>query len=114
MQGPKKTTVSCLIDMTKAFDTASLSSLYTVLEGIDCPPVLLQLVISFHEDRNAVIQFDGNTSDSVKVVLDVKQGCVLGPTLFAINVAALLHHTFGSNENGVYLRTRFDGPFFSI
>ena len=48
--------------LTKVFDTVSRKSLHKVLEKIGCPPLLLQLIISFHEDTIACIQFDRNTS----------------------------------------------------
>ena len=54
----------------------------------------MQLIISLHEDMNACIQFDGNTSESFKARSGVKQGCVLAPTLFAIYFAALLQYAF--------------------
>ena len=38
------------VDLTKAFDTVSRSGLYMVLEKIGCPPTLLQLIISFHNN----------------------------------------------------------------
>ena len=101
-------------DLMKAFDTVSWSPLYKVLECIGCLPVLLQLEISFHEDMNICIQFDGNTSDSLKVRCGAKQGCILAPILFAIYVAALLHHAFGGIEKGIYLYTRFDGSLSDV
>ena len=60
------------------------------------------------------IQFNGNTSEPFKVRSGVKQGCVLAPTLFAIFFAALLQHAFGGNEDGIYLRPRFDGSLFNL
>ena len=53
------------IQLTKAFDTESWSSLCKVLECIDCPSVLLQRVMSFHVDMNAYIQFDGSPSSAI-------------------------------------------------
>ena len=63
---------------------------------------------------NACIQSDGSTSESFKVRSFVKQGCVLAPTLFAIQFAALLQHTFDGNEDGIYPRTRVDGSVFNL
>ena len=39
------------VDLTKAFDTVSRKSIYNVLERIGCPPILLQLIISFLRGR---------------------------------------------------------------
>ena len=72
----------------------------------------LQLALYFH-DMNACIQSDGNTSESFKVRSAVKQGRVLGPTLFAIYIDAL-QHAFGENDDGIYLRTRFNRSLFNL
>ena len=102
------------VDLTKAFDTVSRPSLYKVLKRIGCPPTLLQLIISFHEDMTACIQYEGNISDRFDVKSGVKQGCVLAPTLFGIYFAALLHHAFKDSQDGVFIRTRSDGSMFNI
>ena len=44
----------------------------------------------------------------------VKQGFVLVPTLFAIYFVALLQHALNGYEDGIYLRTRFDGSLFNL
>ena len=80
------------VDLTKAFDKVSRSGLYMVLHKIGCPPTLLELIVSFHDDMKATVQFDGSTSDSFCIRSGVKQGCVLAPTLFGIYFAALLHY----------------------
>ena len=74
----------------------------------------MQLIASFHEVMKSCIQFDGNTSESFKVRSGVKQGFVLAPTLFAIYFAAVLQHAFDGSEDGIYLRTRFDGSLFNL
>ena len=102
------------IDLTKAFDTVSRAALYKVLKSIGCPPILLNLVVSFHEDMEAKIQYDGRQSRSFHVRTGVKQGCVLAPTLFGIYFAALLRHAFEHSSNGIYVRTRTDGSLFNI
>ena len=102
------------VDLTKAFDTVCRSALYKVLKSIGCPPKLLQLVISFHEDMKACIQFDGSTSDCFDVRNGVKQGCVLAPTLFSIYFSVLLRCAFGGNQDGVYIRSRADGSLFNL
>ena len=81
---------------------------------IRCPRIILQLIISFHDDMNACIQFNRNASGSFKVTSGVKQGCVLAPTLFAIYFAALLHHALDGNEDGIYLINRFDSSLFNL
>ncbi|XP_037296657.1 uncharacterized protein LOC119189933 [Manduca sexta] len=42
------------VDLNKAFDTVSREGLYTALEKMGCPPKLLSLIKSFHQDMNDV------------------------------------------------------------
>nr|KAG5709927.1 hypothetical protein BaRGS_029969 [Batillaria attramentaria] len=78
------------IDLTKAFDLVSRSGLFSLLQKIGCPPRLLQMVKSFHEDMHSTGYFSGGTSDAFPVSSGVKQGCVLAPTLFGIFFSMLL------------------------
>ncbi|KAI8514516.1 hypothetical protein Bbelb_071070 [Branchiostoma belcheri] len=102
------------VDLTKAFDTVCRPALYKVLKSVGCPPKLLQLVVSFHEDMKACVQFDGATSDFFDIMNGVKQGCVMAPTLFSIYFAVLLRYAFKGNQDGVYIRSRTDGSLFNL
>ena len=102
------------VDLTKAFDTVSRSGLFMVLEKIGCPPTLLQLIRSFHEDMEATVQFDGSTSNSFDIKSGVKQGCVLAPTLFGIFFAVLLKVAFKDSPGDVFLHWRSDGSLFNL
>ncbi|KAI8496709.1 hypothetical protein Bbelb_253640 [Branchiostoma belcheri] len=102
------------VDLTKAFDTVCRPALYKVLKSVGCQPKLLQLVVSFHEDMKACVQFDGATSDFFDMKNGVKQGCVMAPTLFSIYFAVLLRYAFKGNQDGVYIRSRTDGSLFNL
>jgi len=102
------------IDLTKAFDLVSRDGLFKILPKIGCPPRLLSIIKSFHENMKGTVVFDGSTSDAFKIKNGVKQGCVLAPTLFGIFFAVLLKHAFGSATEGIYLRTRGDGKLFNL
>ena len=104
----------CFVDLTKAFDTVSRSGLYSVLRRIGCPPTLLKLIISFHSEMTATVQFDGSTSEEFPIKCGVKQGCVLAPTLFGIYFSALLDYAFRDCPGDVYLNTRSDGSLFNL
>ena len=102
------------IDLTKAFDLVSREGLFKILPKIGCPPRLLSIIRSFHDDMKGTVVFDGSTSDAFDILSGVKQGCVLAPTLFGIFFAVLLKHAFGSATEGIYLRTRSDGKLFNL
>lgn len=110
------------VDLTKAFDMVSRDGLYAILEKIGCPPTLLSLVRSLHDDMQGAVQFEGSVSENFEIRAGVKQGCVLAPTLFGIFFSALLNFAFGGldtdsgddDEDGVHLRTRSDGKLFNL
>ena len=72
------------IDLTKAFDLVSRDGLFKILTKISCPPTLLSIVKSFHDDMKGTVLYDGATSDPFTILSGMKQGCVLAPTLFGI------------------------------
>ncbi|CAH1247554.1 SSTR2 [Branchiostoma lanceolatum] len=102
------------VDLTKAFDLVSRSGLFRLLERIGCPPKLLNIIRSFHDNMRSTVSFEGNTSESFPVLSGVKQGCVLAPTLFGIFFSLLLSYAFRSSDDGVYIHTRHDGKLFNL
>lgn len=102
------------IDLTKAFDLVSREGLFALLERIGCPPTLLKIIVSFHENMQASVFYDGSLSNSFPIKSGVKQGCVLAPTLFGIFFSMLLQHAFISTNDGVFLRTRSSGKLFNL
>ena len=49
-----------------------------------------------------IVKFDGNLSEPFNICNDVKQGCVLAPTLFGIFFSILLNHAFGDVNEGIF------------
>ena len=92
----------------------SRSGLFKILQKIGCPPKLLAIITSFHQDMLSTVCFDGATSNAFPVSSGVKQGCVLAPTLFGIFFSMLLQYAFVDCTEGVYVRTRSDGKLFNI
>ena len=102
------------VDLIKAFDLVSRSWLFKILQKIGCPPKLLAIITSFHQDMQSTICFDGATSNAFAVSSGVKQYRVLAPTLFGIFFSMLLQYAFVDCTEGVYVRTRSDGKLFNI
>src|ERR1700761_6271952 len=91
------------------FDTVSRHGLYRLLQHIGCPPKLLAMVMSFHEDMYGQLLFDGNLSDRFQIRRGVKQGCTLAPTLFGIGMfSLLLECAFNGDAEGIFLYSRAD------
>ena len=102
------------IDLTKAFDLVSRKGLFQLLKKIGCPPQLLNIIISFHENTQGVVSYGGEVSESFAIQSGVKQGCVLAPTLFGIFFSMLLDFSFRHSLQGVHLLTRSDGRLFNL
>ena len=102
------------VDLIKAFDLVSRSGLFKILQKIGCPPELLAIITSFHQDTQSTVCFDGATSDDLPVSSGVKQGCILAPTLFGIFFSMLLRYAFADCREDVYVRMRSDGKLFNI
>ena len=62
----------------------------------------------------ARVQNDGEISDPFPVTNDVKQGCVLVPTLFSMMFSAMLTAAFQDGDNGIPIRYRFEGKLFNL
>ena len=91
------------IDLTKSFDLVSRDGLFKIQAKTGCPPTILSIVKSFHDNMKGTVLYDSATSDPFKILSGVKQGCVLAPTLFGIFFATLLRHAFGKSTEGIYL-----------
>ena len=102
------------VDLTKAFDLVSRSGLFSLLKRIGCPPKLLSLIESYHNNMQGTISFNGGNSQPFKICSGVKQGCVLAPTLFGIFFSLLLQEAFQSTTEGVLLHTRHDGKLLNL
>ena len=59
-----------------------------------CPPNFIEMVRQFHDDMQARVQNDGEFSIPFEVTNEVKQGCVMAPTLFSMMYSAMLMDAF--------------------
>ncbi len=69
------------VDFAKAFDSPPRKALWECLEWAGCPPDLLAVIMAIHEDPCGKLC---GTTELFRVLRGVRQGCVLGPTLFII------------------------------
>ena len=51
------------VDLTKAFNYVNQEALFTILKKVGCPPILLDLTKSFHENMQGTAQVYGMISD---------------------------------------------------
>ena len=102
------------VDLTKAFDYVSRDGLFKILRKIGCPPKLLSILVSFHDNMHGTVCYEGASSERFPITSGVKQGCVLAPTLFGIFFSILLSSAFDASTDGIYIRTRADADLFKL
>jgi hypothetical protein len=88
------------VDFAKAFDSPPRSALWECLDWAGCPPDLLAVIMAIHADPRGKLR---NTSEFFKVTRGVRQGCVLGPTLFIILLEYCLRCT-GTDGIGIQMQ----------
>jgi len=116
----KKATEQCqplyvvFVDFSKAFDTVNRQTLWKVLEFYGCPERLTNIIRLFHGGMKGKVTIGGSTTESFAINHNVKQGCVLAPTLFILYLTAVLETMFSNLNKRVYIRTRSDGRLFNI
>ena len=94
------------INLRKVFDIVSRTGLHKVPEKINCLLKLLQMIHAFHNGMTARVIFDGDISEPFNLRYVVKQGCVMGPTLFGVYLSTPLHHASGNLFNLAHLRAK--------
>ena len=81
-KGATNATPRAFVDLTRALDYVNREALFNILKKFGCPPILLDLIKSVHENMQGTAQIDGIISKPFPIVNSVKQGCVMAPTLF--------------------------------
>ena len=72
------------------------------------------MIESFHTNMKGTVQFNGSSCRPFDIRSDVKQGCVLAPTLFGMFFALLLRHASDTASEGICLWTRSYGRLFNL
>ena len=69
------------IDFAKAFDSPPRSAIWACLRHIGCPPDVLAVIVAIHAQPVATVR---HTDVNFPMSRGIRQGCMLGPTLFII------------------------------
>ena len=78
------------VDLRKAYDSVPRPALWQVLEKYGIPPNMLSIIRSFHDGMQAEIRVGDTTTDKIKVLNGLRQGCTLAPSLFNLYFNAMM------------------------
>jgi Reverse transcriptase (RNA-dependent DNA polymerase) len=78
------------IDLSKAFDKVNLYGLAVKLMNRNVPKVLLSVVLDWYRNISVRVRWNETSSSPRKLRSNVRQGGILSPTLFSIDVNDIL------------------------
>ena len=115
-QEQNKGLYATFVDLTKYFDSVSRTGVWVVLRPLGCPAICLQMVIQLHENQHGQIRPNGDLFTPFPINNDMRQSCVLVPTLFSIFLSMMLMQATDvpDDEDRVYVGDRMDGSFFNL
>jgi len=77
-----KKVYAAFMDLEKAYDRIDWTALWDVLKVYGVGGKLLNGIKAFYKDANACVRVNGEMSDSFRIQMGVRQGCVMSPWLF--------------------------------
>ena len=72
----------CFIDYAKAFDCVDHNKLWKILKEMEIPDHLTCLLRNLYAGQQATVRNGQGTTDLFKIGKEVRQGCILSPSLF--------------------------------
>ena len=72
------------IDFKSAFDTIWRIALWKMMKSIGIDPKIVRIIEKLYQDTECAVVIDGNLTKWFHVLVGVRQGCLLSPTLFNI------------------------------
>ena len=101
------------VDFKKVFDSVNRKALWTVLGKFGCPEKFANIIKASYTGSTAIVQSGGSTSEELKILTGVKQGCVFARTLFSIHLTAVIKMAFDGDDGGIQFDYRLDGRLFN-
>ena len=101
---------TCFVDLKKSYDFVDRSLFLVVLARFGVPPVMVDIVLQFHDSMRACVRLDGGrVSEWFEVGQGLRQGCGLAPILFNIFTAVLT-----TAEEGLRADSQVEADLVSI
>ena len=93
----------CLVDFEKAFDRVKWDKLLKVMKKVGINWKDRRLFDHLYEHQSAVIRMSNNLSDKCRIEQGVHQGCLISPTLFAIDIEEMMNEDSHSDSEFIWI-----------
>ena len=105
------------VDLKKAYNSVPRAALWKSLAVLGVPPVLINLLSSFHSDMSARVRVGGTHSDPIAINNGLRQGCAIAPVLFNLYFSLVLEKWLAAMQvmdcDGVPLKVNINGHLFN-
>ena len=80
------------VDQKKAYDMLNRDFIYKVLEKMNIPKILINIIKSTQVNSRTKVLFNSTSTNEIKVLSGVPQGCPLSPLLYILTFQTLTDH----------------------
>ena len=91
-ESSRKTSISALLTMAKAFDSVDHHKLWKILKEMGRPDHLTCLLRNLYTGQEATVRTGHGTTDWFQIGKGVRQGCILSPCLFKLYVECIMRN----------------------
>ena len=96
----------CFIDYSKALDCVNHNLLWMDVQRMGFPQHVIQLLAHLYWDQLATVRTPCGEFELSSISCDVRQGCILSPTLFNIYIEDVIREATENSEAGIKIAGR--------
>jgi len=89
------------IDFEKAFDSVKREIKWLTLQEYCIPRKIIQIIKILYDGCKCKLSHEGKFSDFLEVRNDIRQGCILSPTLFLLILDRVMKRVKGLRKSGI-------------
>lgn len=88
----------CFVDYEKAFDRVQHEKLLEILTKIGLDDKDVRIIMNLYWNQTADVRVEGESTEQIKILRGVRQGCILSPLLFNIYSEAIFTEALNGGE----------------
>ena len=94
------------IDFKKAFGRVWNATLWSTMRHFNINANLIRMIQNLYDKATSTVYLNNNTGDWIRTTVEVRQGCVLSPTLFNIFLERIMTDALNDHEGTVSIGGR--------